>query len=396
MDKKDYYKILGISEGADADAVKAAYRKMAKENHPDVFATAGEAEKKKAEARFKKINEAYEVLSDEQKRAAYDRFGDENGPVPGAGGFGAGDFSSGFGGGGASNFGGYETSGGINLEDLISSIFGGGFTGRSSGAARNAPQVGQDIVTDVTISFEEAASGVEKELSVRRDEKCPDCKGSGAKDGTSVKTCPKCGGKGAVNTVKNTPFGQFSSATTCSQCGGRGKIITEPCKTCGGKGRFAKSRIIKVNIPAGIDDGQTMTMYNEGNAGVNGGDNGSLLIRVRVKAHRIFERKGADLYVDLPISFVQASLGCTVSLKVLDKTIGLDIPAGTQSGTTFKLRGEGLKRLRVDGKGDLYVKIIVEIPRNLDKRQRELLNELDGSFEGKQYPQIKSFKDKQQ
>lgn len=388
----DLYEVLGVSKSATKDEIKSAYRKLAKDNHPDAFATAPEAEKKQAEEKFKVINKAYEILSDDQKRAAYDRYGSENGPQGGFGGAGGNGGFSGFGG-----FGGGEGVG-IDLEDIISSIFGGGFGGfggRANTASRaNAPRNGADIGVELTLTFEEAAFGVEKEINIKREETCPDCGGNGAKDGKAIKTCPQCNGTGTVNTVKNTPFGRVQTSGVCPQCGGKGKIVTETCKTCAGRGRVSKARTIKVSIPAGIDNGQTMTLHNEGNAGINGGSKGSLVIRIKVRTHNLFERRGSDLYMEMPITFVQAALGDTVSIKTLEKPVSYDIPAGTQSGTVFKIKGEGIKHLKKDSKGDLYVKIIVEVPKNLDKKQREIVKSLDYTFETKQHPQIKSYRDK--
>lgn len=393
MAEKDYYEILGVSKDATAEEIKAAYRKQAKSNHPDAFATASEEEKRQAEARFKKINEAYEVLSDEQKRSAYDHFGTADPNA--AGGFGG---DGGYGGGGSSygNFGGA----GFNFEDIISSIFGGGFGGSggfgssSSGAARNAARPGEDIVVQLNLTFEEAAFGVDKEIRIKREETCPDCKGTGANGGTAFKTCDKCHGSGRMSVEHATPFGRMAQTVTCPYCKGRGKVVTETCKSCKGKGKQENVATIRVNIPAGIDNGQVMNMYNEGNSGVNGGDKGSLVIKISVKPHKLFTRDGADLRFDMPVSVTLAAIGGKVSVPTLGAPVEFSIPSGTQSGTVFKIKGKGIRYLRKDTYGDLYFKVVVETPSSLTKQQTELLRQLDDSFDKNQYPQIKKYKDK--
>ena len=344
--------------------------------HPDRFATASEDEKKKAEEQIKEINHAYDVLSDPQKKAAYDAYGDENGPQPGSGGFG------GFGGSGGF---------GINMDDIFSTIFEGFGGGRSSNA--NRARRGQDILTAATITFDEAAFGVQRIVSVRRVENCPDCNGTGAKDGKAFKQCSKCNGTGEVQTVQRTPFGQFSSRTVCPDCKGRGKIITETCKTCNGQGRFEKTRDVKINIPAGIDNGQRITYQGEGHSGVNGGEKGSLVVEIRVQPHKLFVRNGKDLKITVPISFVDAALGCTLTIPTLYGEETLKVPEGTQSGTEFKLRNCGIKDLRNSSKGDLFVKVDVEVPKSVTREQKELLKKLADSSEGKQYPRKKAYEE---
>ena len=273
---KDYYGLLGVSKTASDEEIKSAYRKLAKKYHPDLYSTAGEAEKKAAEEKFKEINHAYSVLSDPDKRAAFDAYGDENGPMGGQGGAGYGGFG-GFGGAGRS--GGF----GFDMDDIFSTIFSGFGGGRSSGARGNAPQRGSDIRVRMTLSFEEAAFGVQKKVSVRRTEICSDCNGTGAKPGSGTKVCSNCRGTGQVTHTQNTPFGQFSSTGVCPVCKGKGKIVSDPCKTCGGTGISEKAREITVNIPAGIDNGQTITYSGEGNAGRNGGERGSLVVEIAVR-----------------------------------------------------------------------------------------------------------------
>ncbi len=380
---KNYYEILGVDKSATADQLKSAYRKLAKKYHPDLYTSKSDAEKREAEEKFKEVNHAYEVLSDDQKRAAYDTYGDENGPQGGFGGFGGG--AGGF--GGASGFG-------MDFDDLFSTIF-SGFGGGSSRTNRaNAPQRGQDILVNIVLSFEEAAFGVQKVVNVRRIENCPDCKGTGAKDGKAFKTCPTCNGQGTVKTVQRTPFGQVASTSVCPTCKGKGKIVTETCKTCGGKGRSEKQAQIKVNIPAGIDGGQRITYHGEGNSGINGGERGSLVVEVTVRPHKLFKRAGFDLNLEVPITFVDATLGCTLAIPTLYGEQELKVPEGTQNGTIFKIKNCGIKKLRSQEKGDLFVKVLVEVPKSLSKEQKDMLRKLGSSFEQKQHPQQKAYKDK--
>lgn len=379
MADKSYYDILGVSKTATADELKSAYRRLAKQYHPDMYSGKSDAEKKSAEEKFKEINHAYDVLSDPQKRAAYDQYGSENGPQFGGDG-------SGFGG-----FGG----GGFDMDDIINSFFGGfgGGGGRSSNR-QNAPQRGQDILMGVAITFEEAAFGVKKKVNVRRVENCPTCGGTGAKAG-GMKTCPNCKGSGVVTQIQRTPFGQFQSTGACPHCKGKGKIVSDPCPTCGGQGRGEKTREVEINIPAGIDNGQRITYQNEGHAGRNGGDNGGLIVEVTVRPHKYFKRNGADLMVEYPISIVEAALGTTIVVPTLTKNEELKIPEGTQSGTMFKLKGKGMKKLRSRSDyGDLYVKVIVEVPKSVNREQKDLLSKLGHSFESKQFPKKKEFESK--
>ena len=386
MADKSYYDTLGVSKTASADELKSAYRRLAKQYHPDLFAGKPDAEKKQAEEKFKEINHAYDVLSDPQKRAAYDQYGSENGPQ----GFGGG--AGGFGG-----FGGGAGGFGLDMDDIINSFFGGfGGGGRSQSSRANAPQNGKDIGMRMTISFEEAVFGVEKVVNVKRVENCPDCKGSGAKDG-AFKTCPTCGGSGTVTQTQRTPFGQFQTSAVCPNCKGKGKIVTDPCPTCKGQGRTEKTREVKINIPAGIDNGQRITYNNEGHAGKNGGMNGSLVVEISVTPHKIFKRNGADIMVEYPLNVAEAALGITISVPTLSgKPEELKIPEGTQSGTMFKIKGKGIKKLRTKNDyGDLYVKVVVEVPKSLTREQKDLLKRLEESFEMKQFPKKKEFKEKQ-
>lgn len=386
MAAKNYYEILGVEKTATADELKLAYRKLAKKYHPDMYVSASEQEKKDAEAKFKDINHAYEVLSDPQKRAAYDTYGDENGPQAGAGFGGFGGFGSD--GTGAGGFG-------FDMDDIFSSIF-SGFGGGSSRAQRaNAPQRGQDILVGVNLTFEEAAFGTQKTVNVKRVENCPDCKGTGAKDGTAFKVCSQCKGSGRVTMTQRTPFGQVSTQGVCPTCHGTGKIITDKCTTCGGVGRFEKVSEVKVNIPAGIDSGQRVRYDNEGHAGSNGGEKGGLYVEVRVAPHKLFSRNGFDVLLEVPISIVDATLGTTIEVPTLYGNKEIKIPEGTQSGTVFTIKNYGIKKLKGTGKGDMFVKVVVEVPKSVSKEQKEFLKRFEQiSDQKKQYPLKKAYDEK--
>jgi molecular chaperone DnaJ len=363
-EKRDYYEVLGLSKGASDDEIKKAYRRLAKENHPDLHP--GD---KACEERFKEIGEAYEVLSDPDKKARYDQYGhaafDPNAGF-GGGGFGFGDFG--------------------DLGDILGNIFGGGFGfGGGSTQRRNAPQRGESVRVRISITFEEAAFGCKKEVAIPRIEDCEDCRGTGCKPGTSPDTCPECHGTGTVRTQQRTPFGVMASTTPCRRCDGTGRIVKDPCPKCGGKGKVRRTRNISVSIPAGIDDGQTISLRGQGHAGFNGGANGDLLMTVSVKAHPLFERDGASVLLELPISFTQAALGAEVEVPTLDGRVKYSIPEGTQTGTTFRLRGKGIPFLNGSGRGDQYVTVTVQTPKNLSKEQKELLvrfGELSGGGAG--------------
>lgn len=354
-DKRDYYEVLGVKKGASEDELKKAYRKLAKENHPDLHP--GD---KECEARFKEINEAYEVLSDPDKRAKYDQFGHA-----------AFDPSQGFGGGG---FGGFEGFGGFG--DIFSDIFGGGFGfGGGGGRNPNAPRKGDNLRATVNIKFEEAAFGVKKEVFVSKIEQCPDCKGTGCAEGTTAEVCPDCKGSGTVMSTKRTPFGMVQSSEQCPKCKGRGKIIHSPCKTCRGMGSVRRQHKVTVSVPAGIDDGQTISLRGQGNAGLNGGPAGDLLITVLVQPHARFERDGASILLDQEVSFAQAALGAEVEVPTLDGKVKLNIPEGTQTGTTFRLKGKGVPFLRNGGRGDQFVTVKVAVPRGLSSAQKDALRQ---------------------
>lgn len=355
-EKRDFYEVLGVKKGVSEDELKKAYRKLAKENHPDLHP--GD---KECEARFKEINEAYEVLSDPDKRAKYDQFGHA-----------AFDPSQGFGGGGG--FGGFEGFGGFG--DIFSDIFGGGFGfGGGGGRNPNAPRKGDNLRATVNIKFEEAAFGVKKDVFVAKIEQCPDCKGTGCAEGTTAEVCPDCKGTGTVMSTKRTPFGMVQSSEQCPKCKGRGKIIHSPCKTCRGMGSVRRQHKVSVSIPAGIDDGQTISLKGQGNAGLNGGPAGDLLITVLVQPHARFERDGASILLDQEISFAQAALGAEVEVPTLDGKVKLNIPEGTQSGTTFRLKGKGVPFLRNGGRGDQFVTVKVAVPRGMTSTQKDALRQ---------------------
>ena len=375
-DKRDFYEVLGVEKGANDDELKKAYRKKAKLYHPDLHPGDAEAEKN-----FKEINEAYEVLSDKDKRARYDQFGHAGvDPNFGAGGGGGNPFGGGFGG---FDFG--------DLGDIFGSMFGGGFGG---GANPNAPRRGSDTETSVTISFEEAAKGCKKKIKVTRIEKCEDCSGSGAEKGTSAQTCSVCRGTGRISVSQRTPFGVMQTQRACDRCGGRGKTIEKPCKTCNGKGLVRKTSEREIEIPAGIDDGQAFRISGQGNAGVNGGPNGNLIIEVNVRPHPIFERQGYDVFCKIPVTFAQAALGAEIVVPTLDGKVKFNIHEGTQPGEQFKLRDKGIKRLNSSGKGDQYVIIAVEVPKDLSREQKQKLKEFEEVCTDKNYDKKKSFFDK--
>lgn len=355
--KRDYYEVLGVSKGASDDEIKKAYRKLAKKYHPDM--NPGD---KEAEAKFKEVNEAYSILSDEQKRARYDQFGHAGvDPNYGAGGPGG-------------PFGGFDM-GDIDLGDIFGSFFGGGGFGGfgGGGARRNGPQKGESLRANLTITFEEAAFGCEKEINLNRTEECDECHGSGCQPGTTAETCPDCRGTGVVRVQQRTGGFAFSSTAACTRCRGTGKIIHSPCKSCGGSGSVKKSKRITVTIPAGIDDGQAVSLRGQGNAGKNGGPAGDLIVGVRVKPHPQFRRDGTTVLYEQPVSFFQAAMGAELEIPTIDGKVKYTLPAGTQTGTTFRLRGKGIPELRGRGRGDQYVTIRVQVPTSLNSEQKEAL-----------------------
>lgn len=372
MANKDYYEILGLQKGASDDEIKRAFRKLAIKYHPDK--NQGNAE---AEAKFKEINEAYQVLSDPEKKSRYDQFGtaDFDGSGFGSGGFGGFDFS---------DMGGFG--------DIFESFFGGG----SSSRRRNGPTKGADMEYSLNLTFEEAVFGVEKELTINRSENCEDCKGSGAKAGTTPKTCPVCNGAGQVRVQRQTPLGSFVSTSTCDKCGGKGNVVDSPCTTCAGRGKIRKSRKINVKIPAGVDTGNVMPLRGQGEHGSNDGPPGDLYIRINVARSSKFDRRGNDIFIDTHISMGKATLGTEITVPTVDGDVKYTIPAGTQSGTMFRLKGKGVPRVNSSGRGDQYVKVIVDIPKSLTTKQKEALEmfmQACGEIEEVEVPHKKGLKD---
>ena len=355
--KRDYYEVLGLSKGASADDIKKAYRSLAKKYHPDM--NPGD---KDAEAKFKEVNEAYAVLSDDEKRQKYDQFGHA-----------AFDPASGAGYGG---FGGFE--GGFDFSDLFSSFFGGG---RSSQSTRNAPQRGDDVATRVTISFDEAVFGCRKEINFARVEGCKDCGSTGAAKGTKPETCQTCKGRGHVTVQQQTIFGYTQTQKSCSSCRGTGKIVKTPCQNCNGKGFIKLNKKLEVNIPAGIDSYQNIVLRGQGSAGRNGGPNGDLIIEVRVKNHDFFTREGTDLYCEVPISFTEAALGAEIKIPTLNGQEKITIPEGTQSGKSFTLKGKGIVDINNPKRqGNIIVTVNVETPKNLSAEQKKILKSFEETF----------------
>ena len=352
--KRDYYEVLGVDKSSDEATIKKAYRKLAKQYHPDMNPGNQEAEKK-----FKEINEAYAVLSDSEKKARYDQYG-HAGVDPNMGGGGFGDFGG---------FGGF--GGGFDFGDIFSNFFGGG---QSSYTRRNAPERGDDLRAHITISFEEAAFGCKKEISYNRIEMCAECSGSGAKKGTSAETCKTCGGSGQVRVTQRTALGMFQTTKACDACGGKGKIIKNPCTNCRGTGYIRIKKTLDVTIPAGIDEGQRVIVQNMGNAGRNGGGYGDLYVTVSIRPHTVFERDGYNIYCDVPITFVEAALGAEIDIPTLEGKIKYTIPEGTQTDSLFTLKGKGIQSVRSKNtKGDLIFRVVVEVPKGLSSSQKDAL-----------------------
>lgn len=344
--KRDYYEVLGVSKDASESEIKKAYRSLAKKYHPDMNPGDAEAEKK-----FKEANEAYAVLSDAEKKAKYDQYG-HAAFDPASGGFG----------------GGFD---GFDFGDIFSSFFGGGFGGGST--RRNGPVRGDDVGVRLTLTFEEAVFGTKKDVSYQKIQKCSDCNGTGAHEGKGIKTCSKCGGSGQVTSTQRTPFGMMQSTHACDACGGTGKIIENPCKSCRGTGYSKVTKKLEVTIPAGIDNGQRIALRGQGSDGKNGGPAGDLTILINVRPHKIFERDGRDVYCEVPITFAEAVLGADIDIPTLEGEEKYTIPEGTQTGTTFTLRGRGIKDVNSTRRGDLMITVVVEIPKNLNGEQKDLL-----------------------
>ncbi|MGM9551607.1 MAG: molecular chaperone DnaJ [Clostridia bacterium] len=367
--KRDYYEVLGVDKNASADEIKKAYRKLAKQYHPDLNKDNPEAAEK-----FKEVGEAYSVLSDSDKKARYDQFGHAG--VDGSA-------------GGTGGFDGFDMG---DMGDIFGSFFGGGFGGFGGGSSRkNAPQKGRDIRAHIDLTFEEAAFGCKKDVRVSRLENCSACGGSGAKEGTHPETCTRCNGRGQIRSVQNTPFGQMQTNTTCPECRGKGQVIRERCTVCQGTGKSRLSDKITINIPQGVNDSQSVRVRGKGDAGENGGPNGDLYVTINIKRHPIFERDDYDVYINVPISFVQATLGCDLEVPTLDGKKTQNIPEGTQTGTKFKMRGVGIPYPNGSGRGDMYITVNVETPKNLTPKQRDALMKFAEETNDKNYNQQKKW-----
>jgi len=376
-EKRDYYEVLGLQKGASDEEIKKAFRKMAMKYHPD-----RNPDDKEAEEKFKEVNEAYGVLSDPDKKSKYDRFG-HAGVDP----------SAGFG-GGAGGFGGFG-----GFEDIFDMFTGGGGFGGFGGFGgqqrrNNGPRKGADLQKAISITFEEAAFGCKKEIEITKYVKCGTCNGEGTKPGTSKKTCPVCGGSGQVSQVQRTPFGQFQSVTQCGNCGGTGQVNESPCDDCKGTGKVRKTVKIAVDIPAGVDNESVIPIRGQGEPGTNGGPNGDLYIVLSVKPHKMFKRSGSDLYLEIPISFDQAALGADITVPTLEGKVSYKVPAGTQPGTTFRLKGKGVRNVRTDKMGDLYVKVNLEVPTKLNGKQKKIIEEMGKTVTEDCYQKKSSFAEK--
>ncbi len=387
-DKRDYYEVLGVAKDANESDIKKAYHKQAKKYHPDL--NPGDNE---AEAKFKEAGEAYEVLSDKDKRARYDQFGHAGvDPTYGAGGGGAGGFNGG-GFGGFGGFGGGGT-GGVDFGDIFETFFGGGFGGGGFGTRQtnpNAPKRGADIRVSMVLSFMEAVHGVTKTINITKQDTCPECHGTGAEKGTTPETCPDCNGSGVVMSSKRTAFGMMQESRPCPRCGGKGKIVKSPCSKCHGAGRVGVPKRLSVNIPAGVDDDQNIIQRGQGDAGLNGGPAGDLIIIITVRPDAMFERDRYDVYVTVPITYSEATLGAKIVVPTIDGKVEYSVPEGTQGGTTFRLKNKGIPYVNGRGRGDEYVKVFVEIPKKLTRAQRDALNKFEGTLKEENYEQRRGF-----
>lgn len=371
-DKRDYYEVLGVNKSATDDEIKKAYRQAAKKYHPDLHP--GD---KVAEEKFKEVNEAYEVLSDSEKRARYDQFG-HAGVDPN------------FGAGGGSPFGQD-----VDIGDIFNSFFGGfGGFGGNRRQNPNAPRRGNDVEEQLVISFEEAAKGCKKTISYSNVITCDDCHGTGAQKGTTAETCSACGGTGRVTVSQRSPFGVVQTQRACDSCRGRGKIIKTPCRTCNGNGRIRRNKKVDITIPAGIADEQVLNVGGHGNSGINGGPAGDLHVYIRVKPHEVFERRGDDVWCEMPITVSQAILGDEVTVPTIDGKVSYSVHEGVQPGDVFKLKGKGIPHLNGRGRGDQYVRMNIEIPRNLNSKQKNLIKEFNAALGDKNFSKLKSFREK--
>ena len=362
--KRDYYEVLGVEKNATPEQIKKAYRKLAKKYHPDMNPGDDEAANK-----FKEVNEAYEVLSDEDKKAKYDQFGfDGLDPNFGAGGFGGG-------------FGGFD------FGDILSSVFGGGGFGGFGGGGghdRNAPMQGPNLREVLRLTFEEAAFGCEKDIPIERIEACQECHGKGTTDPNGVQTCQRCHGTGVIQTQQRTPFGVMQTQQECPECGGDGHIIKNPCKVCSGRGLVRRRTTVHVKVPAGINNGQAINMHGQGHVGRNGGPNGDLIISIAVSPHPMFTRDGFDVHYTHPVSFVDATLGGELEIPTIDGKVKYNLPAGTQGDTTFRLKGKGIPRLNKSGRGDQYVTVSIQVPTNLSAEAKSALRAFDSAMKHKE------------
>ena len=372
-EKRDYYEVLGLQKGASEDEIKKAYRKMAREYHPDLHPDNVE----ECEEKMKEINEAYSVLSDAEKREQYDRFGHE-----------------GLSGGAGDPFSGAYAS--ADMSDIFESLFGGIFGG--GGAVRantaNAPRRGRDITYSINISFMDACQGKQQELNIAHYETCAACNGSGAEPGTSSEICQDCHGRGSIKITTRTPFGMTSTTRPCPHCSGKGTVIKSPCQKCQGSGRYRVQKRVTITVPAGINDGQTLRVSGEGDCGINGGPAGNLNVTVNVRPHPLFVRENYDVHCEIPITYAQAVLGDEITVPTIDGNVKFTIPEGTQNGAKHRLKGKGIKYLQQDRRGDQYVKLYIEVPRNLTKKQKDLLKEFEDSMSDKNYAKRHSFFDK--
>lgn len=378
-DKRDYYEVLGVDKGADEDTIKKAYRTQARKYHPDLHPGDTACEEK-----FKEVTEAYEVLSDPEKKSNYDRFG-HAGVDPSYGGMGGMEGMS----------GGFSDMG-----DLFENLFGGVFGGGMRSAGPNAPRQGRDISVGVNLSFMEACTGKRMEVKIQRMEKCPDCNGNGTAGGAAAEVCRDCQGRGTIRVSQRTPFGIMPQTKTCPHCGGKGKVITNPCGKCRGAGRVRAPKTIMVDVPAGIDNGQTLRVSGQGDCGINGGPNGNLNVSVTVRPHPIFNRDGYDVHCEIPLTYMQAVLGDEITVPTIDGNVKYKVGEGTQTGTIFRLKGKGIQNLprssndqRIQ-RGDQYVKVMVEVPKGLTKKQKDLLKQFEASLTEKNYAKRQSFFEK--
>jgi molecular chaperone DnaJ len=373
-EKRDFYEVLGLNKSAGEDEIKKAYRKLAKQYHPDL-----NPDNKEAEAKFKEIGEAYEILSDPQKKGRYDQYGHAGvDPSYGAG-------AGGFGGGGF----GFE-----DIGDIFESFFGGGFGGATRARTPTAPIKGSDLRVTIALDFMEAVKGCKKTVGINHLENCKDCGGSGAQKGTAPETCPECKGTGQVRVSQRTPFGVVQTAKACAKCGGKGKIIKEPCKTCGGKGRVRVTRTVEVNVPAGIYDGQSFILRGEGDQGMNGGPAGDCAVTAVVRTDPLFERDGFDIWCEIPLTYAQATLGDEITVPTVDGKVSYTVPEGTQPGTVFRLRNKGVPYVNGRGRGEQYVRMVLEVPKNLNLKQKDALKGFESMMSEKNYEKRKSFFDK--